>query len=95
MTLVVSAVAIAGIVFVNSRFDGGFLAGLLLIVAPVLFLVVALPRTLPVRCPDCGGKMRFGFRRRTDSQDLYSYQCEQCAHRHEWEGSSSPASLDS
>ncbi|MFL6530139.1 MAG: hypothetical protein ACJ8KX_06685, partial [Chthoniobacterales bacterium] len=61
MTLRVSAVAITGIVFVNSRYHGGLGAGVLLIVVPVLALSFSLPYLIPVRCPRCGGKMSFHF----------------------------------
>lgn len=93
MTIILSAVAIAGITLVNSRFDGSFVVGLLLIVVPVLLLAFVLPHLLPVRCSQCGRGMRFSSRRVRDI-DLYAYVCPGCSHRYEWEGSSSPASLD-
>jgi hypothetical protein len=89
MALIVSLVAISGIVIVNSRYHGSFLIGVLLIVIPVLALSLLLPRILPVRCDRCGGRMHFYYRKGPHLQDLYSYQCEQCGARHEWEGSSS------
>jgi hypothetical protein len=81
--------------FVNSRFHGSFLIGLLIIVLPFLAISFGLPHLLPVRCSKCSGKMRFRFLRQTDaSRQMYAYICERCAHRHEWEGASSDSSLD-
>lgn len=94
MNLIIAAVAIAGIVYVNARLEGGFVAGVLIIVLPVLVLSFVLPRALPVRCPNCAGRMRFHFRR-VGEKDLYSVVCERCADWHEWEGASSASSLDS
>lgn len=95
MTLIVSLVAISGIVLVNSRYHGAFLIGLLIIVVPVLVLSFGLPHLLPVRCTQCGGKTRFRFGEASErGSQIYSYVCERCAHRHDWEGSSSGATLD-
>src|SRR4051812_26022534 len=94
MITIVSAVAISGIVLVNSRFAGSFAVGLALVVAPVLALSFLLPRVLPVRCSACGGRVRFCYGKGRHAQDVYAYVCEGCQHRHEWEGGSSPSSLD-
>ena len=93
MILIVGLVTISAIVLVNSRFHGSFLIGLLVIVLPLLILSYLLPRVLPVRCPNCGGKMQFRFRR-LEEKDFYSYVCSNCANHHEWEGASSGSSLD-
>jgi DNA-directed RNA polymerase subunit RPC12/RpoP len=95
MILLISAVAIAGIAIVNSVHHGSLVVGLLLIVLPVLVLSFSLPHLLPVRCPRCNGKMRFRFAYDSQQQrHFYSYACVHCANRHEWEGSSSTATLD-
>src|SRR4051812_25073011 len=91
MITIVSAVAISGIVLVNSRFAGSFAVGLALIVAPVLALSFLLPRLLPVRCSACGGRMRFRYGKRLQEQDVYAYVCEGCQQRHEWAAGSSPS----
>src|SRR5947209_11106562 len=90
ITLIVSAVAITVIVVVNSRYHGSFLAGLLLIVLPLLVLSFSLPYLIVVRC-ECGGRMRFRF---FGSRQVYSFTCERCKARHEWEGSSSGSMLE-
>jgi hypothetical protein len=59
MIVITLSVVIVGVVVVNSRFHGSFVVGLLAIVVPFLILGFSLPRLLPVRCPRCGGKMRF------------------------------------
>lgn len=93
MTLLVAATAIAAICIVNSQFHGEFFAGLMLIVAPVLLLSFLLPRILPVRCPNCGARMRFRIAPGGKQPDRYAFVCQRCAEQHEWEGASSPASL--
>ena len=95
MTLIISGVAITGIVFVNSRYDGSFFVGLLLIVLPLLGLSYSLPYVIPVHCPRCGGRMRFRFiTKANEARQLYAYICDQCRHRHEWEGATSGSTLD-
>jgi len=98
MIVITLGVVIVGVVVVNSRFHGSFVVGLLAIVVPFLILGFSLPRLLPVRCPRCGGKMRFHFLRPASSRgsepSRYAYVCERCLERHEWEGASSGSSLD-
>jgi hypothetical protein len=95
MILIVSTVAITGIVVVNSRYHGSFLIGVVIILIPFLVLSYCLPYLLPVRCPRCGGRMRFRFVRKPLSEpQCYAYVCERCEARHEWEGASSSATLD-
>jgi len=98
MIVITLGVVIVGVVVVNSRFHGGFLAGVVLIVAPLLTLSFLLPHLLPVRCPRCGGKMRFHFLRPASNPgnepSRYAYVCQRCLERHEWEGASSGSSLD-
>ncbi|MFL6595437.1 MAG: hypothetical protein ACJ8HQ_08335 [Chthoniobacterales bacterium] len=96
VTLLVSAVAISGIVFVNSRYHGSFLAGLLLIVLPVLALSFSLPHLIAVRCPHCQAKMRFHFvRPDREGRCAYAYVCASCAGRYEWRAGESSSTLDS
>lgn len=99
MTIAVLAVAAVGVWIVNARFEGAFLPGLLLIVVPVLALSHVLPKLLPVRCPGCGGRMRFHFlpaqaTKPSQASDLYGYRCERCTTEHLWEGTSSGSFMD-
>jgi hypothetical protein len=95
MTLIIASVAISAIILVNSRFHRSLLIGLLVIVLPFLLPSFSLPYLLPVRCPKCRGKMRFQFLKKSGgSQQTYAYTCDQCDHRHEWEGGSSGSTLD-
>jgi DNA-directed RNA polymerase subunit RPC12/RpoP len=99
ITVTVLAVAAVTVGVVNSRFDGGFFAGLIIIVVPFVGLSVLLPLLIPVKCPACSGKMRFHFTPRMDSTDneakqMYGYVCEKCSATHLWEGSSSGSSFD-
>ena len=95
ITLIVLAFLISATTFVNSRFHGSFVGGIIIIVLPFLALSFSLPHLLPVRCPKCSGKMRFHFLKKVDVRQMYVYICERCAHRHDWEGASSGSSLDS
>ena len=95
MTIAVSAVAITGIVWVNSRFHGSFLVGLFLIVLPVLVLSYGLPRILPVRCRRCGGRMRLRSSSINDRRQLFAYVCDRCQDRYQWEGVDSGPTLGS
>jgi hypothetical protein len=98
MTSITLVVVIAGTVFVNSVFHGSFVVGLVVIVLPFLILGFTLPYLLPVRCPPCGGKMRFHFVRPTSSKASeaarFAYVCLRCDERHEWEGASGGSSFD-
>ena len=95
ITLIVLTFVIGASVFVNSRFQGSFAAGIIVIVLPFLALSFSLPYLLPVRCPKCSGRMRFHFlKQKTDSRQRYAYVCERCTQRHEWEDASSGSSLD-
>jgi hypothetical protein len=96
MTLIISLVAIGGIVVVNSRYHGSFFIGLLLIVLPFLVLSFTLPYLLPVRCPRCRWKMTFRPGRRIgERRELFASVCNHCGNRHEWEGASNGSTLDS
>ena len=106
MTAVIFAVVVVGVFVANSApFDGRFLPGLLIVVAPFLLLAFLLPRVIPVRCPRCNGRMRFHWlgseraahiRQDQASQrrNLFAYTCDACGERHVWEGSDSGHGLD-
>jgi hypothetical protein len=98
MIVVVLLTAMAGVFIANSSpFNGRFLPGLLIVVAPVLLLSFALPKLLPVRCEKCLGRMQFRWLgpkpqasgENRSQPDLYAYICAHCGDRHVWEASDS------
>jgi DNA-directed RNA polymerase subunit RPC12/RpoP len=96
ITVIVLAFVIGATVLVNSRYQGDFGVGIVLILVPFLALSYSLPYLLPVRCERCGGRMRFHFLKRLgDSPQMFGYICERCGGRHEWEGASSGSLFDS
>lgn len=101
ITITILAVVIIGVGIVNSRYDGGFVAGLFIIVLPFVGLAYLLPLIIPVKCPTCSGRMRFQFAPQaitrvdeTEPKEFYGYTCEKCSATHLWEGSTSGSSFD-
>ena len=103
ITVTCLSFVIAGVCVVNSSFGGSFLAGLLIIVLPLLGLSYLFPHILPVRCQTCRVRMSFHFVARGSrlpaagagkASELYGYVCESCQAQHLWEGVSSGSHLD-
>ena len=97
---VLTAVAL-GVGIVNSSFHGSFIAGLFIIVLPLLVLSYLLPLALPVKCRECGGRMRFRFTPRRSARggeargrEVYGYVCEGCGAAQPWGDDASGGTLE-
>ena len=101
VTFTVLAAAALGVGIVNSSFHGSFIAGLFIIVLPLLALSYLLPLAIPVRCRKCGGRMRFRFAPRRTARggearrdEVYGYVCEGCAAARLWKDDASGSALE-
>jgi len=85
--LVMVVIGLSGIILANSRFGGTFFWGLLVVVAPLACAYFILFRVVPVRCPNCKGKMRFRTIRRgigpesqkAETRLLHGFVCARCS----------------